>query len=52
MLSKQAIDEFKAIYKKEFGEEISDEEAREKGQKLISLFKTIYRPIPDDKKEN
>lgn len=45
MLSKDAIEEFKAIYKKEFGEDISDEEALEKGTELINLFKVIYRPI-------
>ncbi|MBU3922995.1 hypothetical protein KJ684_02035 [Patescibacteria group bacterium] len=47
-LSKEAIDEYKDIYKKEFGEEISDEEAKEQGTKLLSLFKIIYRPIPED----
>ena len=46
MLSKEAIDEFKAIYRKEFGEEVSDAEAGELGESLISLFKVIYRPIP------
>ena len=47
-LSKKAIKEFKEIYKKEFGKTISDEEAEEKGQRLLSLFKIIYRPIPED----
>lgn len=47
-LSKKAIKEFKEIYRKEFGKTISDEEAQEKGQKLLSLFKIIYRPIPED----
>lgn len=46
MLSEQAIKEFQAIYKKEFGEDISYAEASEKGTKLIRLFKIIYRPIP------
>lgn len=45
-LSKQAIDEYKAIYKKEFGKEITDAEAEEQGMKLLRLFKIIYRPIP------
>jgi hypothetical protein len=48
-LSQKAIDEFKEIYKKEIGEDISDDEARELGQNLIDLFKIILRPIPDDK---
>ena len=47
-LSKRAIKEFKDIYYREFGKIISDEEAQEKGQSLLSLFKIIYRPIPPD----
>jgi len=47
-LNKEAIREFKAIYKKEFNEDISDDKAQELGQNLISLFKVIYRPIPED----
>lgn len=53
-LSKEAIKEFKEIYYTEFGKTISDEEAQEMGQSLISLFKIIYRPIPtdEDNKQN
>ena len=47
-LGKEAIEEFKEIYRKEFGGEISDEEAYEMGLRLINLFKLIYRPIPGD----
>jgi flagellin-specific chaperone FliS len=50
-LSKEAIKEFKDIYEKEFRETISDEKAQELGQNLISLFKIIYRPIPENKEE-
>ena len=45
-LSKEAIEEYKQIYKKNFGKEISDEEAREQGENLIALFRVICRPIP------
>ena len=51
-LSKKAIKEFKEIYREEFGKTISDEKAQEKGQKLLSLFKIIYRPIPQDYDEH
>lgn len=50
-LSKAAIEEFKRIYKEEFGEELSDQEATEKAQRLISFFKIIYRRIPDDEEK-
>lgn len=49
-LSKEAIEEFKRIYKEEFKEEISDQEVLEKGINLINLFQIIYREIPADKK--
>jgi len=45
-LSKKAIEEFKEIYFREFGKYLSDAEAQVMGQRLISLFKIIYRPIP------
>jgi hypothetical protein len=45
-LTEQDIKELKEIYYREFGKSISDEEAQEMGQRLISLFKVIYRPIP------
>lgn len=49
-LSKEAIKEFKEIYYEEFGDRLSDEEAQEMGGSLISLFRVIYRPIPDNDK--
>ena len=49
-ISKEAIEEFKEIYYREFKERISDEEAREMGENLITLFKVICRPIPEDAK--
>ena len=45
-LSKKALDEFKAIWKKEFKEDISDEKANEKGLELLRFMKLIYKPIP------
>lgn len=46
-LSREAIEEFKAIYKEEFGEVLTDIEAQDKGYSLLRLFKIIYRPLPD-----
>lgn len=37
-LTQEAIDEFKAIYKTEFGEDISDAQAREMGTRLLRVF--------------
>lgn len=45
MLSKKALEEFKTIWRKQFGEDISDEKATEEGSNLLNLFNVIYRPI-------
>jgi hypothetical protein len=49
MLSKQAIKEYQDIFKKEFGEDISYEEADLQGTRLIRLFQIF---IDIDKKEH
>lgn len=52
-LSREAIEEFKQIYKEECGKTISDAEALEMGLKLLRLFEIVYRPIPlDCQKDN
>ena len=40
-LTQEALDEFKAIYKKEFGEDISDAQAREMGTRLLRVFHVL-----------
>ena len=40
-LPREAIEEFKEIYRKEFGEELSDDEASRKANNLIELFQVI-----------
>ncbi len=37
-LSREAIEEFKAAYKDEFGEELSDDEVREIATRLLRFF--------------
>jgi hypothetical protein len=44
-LSNRAVTEYQQIYKQEFGEEISSEEAKEQGIRLLRLFNIIYKPI-------
>lgn len=46
MLSKEAVLDYQAIYKKQYGKEISLEQAQEQGIKLLRLFGLIYQPIP------
>lgn len=45
MISEQALQEFKVIWKKEFDQDISDKEAAEQALNLLNLFDAIYRPI-------
>lgn len=46
MLSDEAIEEFRKLYKKHYKTDISFEEARRRGQNLVNLFEVVYRPIP------
>lgn len=45
MLLKKALEDFKKIWRKQFGEDISDEKATEEGINLLTLFNAVYRPI-------
>jgi hypothetical protein len=45
MLSPQALQEFKEIWKQEYGEEISDDFAVEQAINLLTLFDAIYKPV-------
>jgi hypothetical protein len=40
-LSRRAIEEFKAIYREEYGEDISDDEALEMGLRLLNFLKIL-----------
>jgi len=42
-LSKKAIEEFKEIYEKEFGEKITNSEAYDKFLRLVNLLRTILK---------
>jgi hypothetical protein len=45
-LSRQAIDEFKAIYLEEFGQNLSDDEVKEIAVRLLRFFGILVRPSP------
>lgn len=51
-LSKKALDEFKTIYKAEYGVELTDGEALDKGIRLLRLFRAVYKPINNTKQNN
>ena len=45
MLSKQALDEYREIYRREHGDVPSDEILAEEAIKLLTVFDCVYRPI-------
>ena len=45
MISREALAEFKRIWKEEYGTEIPDDEAMAKATALLTLFDVIYRPV-------
>lgn len=42
MLSDKAVQEFKDIFKKEYGQDLTDSEARDQAQRLTSFFEILY----------
>ena len=47
MLSKQAIDDFKKVYKETYGKDISDEKAEQAGTWLLEFLRLLTKdPIP------
>lgn len=50
-LTDEDIVKFQALYKSEFGMEISREEAYEKGIKLLRLVSAVYKPMTQEEYE-
>ena len=50
-LTDEDILKFQALYKSEFGTEISREDAYEKGIKLLRLMSIIYQPMTEKEYE-
>jgi len=48
MLSKIAIEEFRTIYRKEYGREISYSEAMRQANNLIRLYKNILPTLKNE----
>lgn len=44
LLSDQQVEEFRKLYLKEYGKEISFDEAKDRAIRLIGLYKAIYLP--------
>jgi len=44
MLPEKAVQEFKKLYKKRFGKELSDQEASYRANNLFNLYRVTYMP--------
>lgn len=51
VLSDEDVAKFQALYKREFGIEISKEDAYEQGIKLLSLLAIVYKPMTQEEHE-
>ncbi len=45
MISEEALEQFKIIWRQEFGEDLSDDVALIEALNLLTLFDHIYKPI-------
>lgn len=58
LLPKRAIEDFKKLFKKQYGKELDDVEAVRRANNLVRLYRTVYCPAPfgrikhDDKSKN
>ena len=50
-LSRQAIEEFKAIYQEEFGQSLTDDEVQEIALRLLRFFGILSKPLPGETEE-
>lgn len=51
MISRERIEQFKALYRKNFGKELSDQDAYEKASKLLRTVRLVYKPITENELE-
>jgi hypothetical protein len=47
-IAPEALDEFIAIYKEEFGEEIDRREATEMAHRVLTLYRLLMKKLPDE----
>ena len=52
MISSEALQEFREIWSKEFGEALPDEIALDEAINLLTMFNNTYRPIKKDWVQN
>lgn len=51
-LTDAQIAQFQSLYKKRFSIGLSEDQAKEKGLKLIAFIEAVYKPKPPSKKRS
>lgn len=51
MVSQEALNEYKKIYRKQFRKDISDADALEQATKLLRLMEVVYKPMTKEEFE-
>ena len=46
-IPKESLEEFKRLYKEEFGKDLEDKEALEMAQRLLGFCLIVCRPLPE-----
>ncbi len=49
-VSKDRIEELRRLYKDPYGQDLSEEEARDMALRLVELYRLLMRPLPGEKK--
>ena len=50
MISQKNLQDFKDLYRKKFGQELTDQEAIESANKLVRLVEIVCKPLPKNTK--
>lgn len=45
-LTEKAVNDFRDIWRKQFGQEITFEEAREYAEQMLTVLQVVMRPVP------
>ena len=49
LLNDETCEEFRQVYKKDTGEDITIEEAREIASRLLELYRLLAQPLPSER---
>lgn len=51
MITDEHITQYQELYRERFGKELSREDARDQGTKLVRLMQLIYKPMTQEERD-